>query len=281
MHQALTSDSTRCTSPSASTCGTWLDAGARSRSTLRGRPRVPARGRPEPRLPAAARPARRRAARRARASGSCARAGRSSTASSPSCGRSTVLDRRDAVRAPATTVIADLDGATLSFEGRDCASRSTSRRARVPGRRRRRRSRAADLPGSLDDAGRLVLVRRLVREGFLRRAVARVPLRPAEPLGRAREVRRLAFLAPHLDGLVRPRRRARPRPAVVVRATGRDHARRRRPRRARSASRTARSAACAGNGVARAATVLRQVDLAAQRRLERPATTSPGSTRPK
>ena len=27
---------------------------------------------------------------------------------------------------------------------------------------------AADLPGSLDEAGRLVLVRRLVREGFLR-----------------------------------------------------------------------------------------------------------------
>ena len=39
-------------------------------------------------------------------------------------------------------------------------------------------SSAADLPGDLDDDGRLVLVRRLIREGFLRRAVAgwlRVP----------------------------------------------------------------------------------------------------------
>jgi hypothetical protein len=33
---------------------------------------------------------------------------------------------------------------------------------------------AADLPGSLDDEGRLVLVRRLVREGFLRRSDADV-----------------------------------------------------------------------------------------------------------
>jgi hypothetical protein len=32
--------------------------------------------------------------------------------------------------------------------------------------------RAADLPSSLDEAGRLVLVRRLVREGFLRRTAA-------------------------------------------------------------------------------------------------------------
>ena len=31
---------------------------------------------------------------------------------------------------------------------------------------------AADLPGPLDDDGRLVLVRRLVREGFLRRSAA-------------------------------------------------------------------------------------------------------------
>jgi hypothetical protein len=28
--------------------------------------------------------------------------------------------------------------------------------------------RARDLPGSLDEAGRLVLVRRMIREGFLR-----------------------------------------------------------------------------------------------------------------
>jgi hypothetical protein len=74
----------------------------------------------------------------------------------------TELVRRD-------TVIADLDGTTLSFEGRDL---------RFPARVAadlefvvtvERPFRAADLPGSLDEAGRLVLVRRLVREGFLRR----------------------------------------------------------------------------------------------------------------
>ena len=31
---------------------------------------------------------------------------------------------------------------------------------------------AGDLPGPLDDEGRLVLVRRLIREGFLRRSAA-------------------------------------------------------------------------------------------------------------
>jgi len=78
----------------------------------------------------------------------------------------TPLERRD-------TVIADLDGATLSFEGREL--RFPERLAAelvflvttgsVFG--------AAELPGSLDEAGRLVLLRRLVREGFLRRAVQR------------------------------------------------------------------------------------------------------------
>ncbi len=75
----------------------------------------------------------------------------------------TELVRRD-------TVIADLDGTTLSFEGRDL---------RFPARLAAELEfvvtadasfRAADLPGGLDDAGRLVLVRRLVREGFLRRS---------------------------------------------------------------------------------------------------------------
>ena len=75
------------------------------------------------------------------------------------------LERRD-------TVIADLDGTTLAFEGRTL---------RFPARVRpeleflvgtERPFRAADLPGELDDAGRLVLVRRLVREGFLRRSAS-------------------------------------------------------------------------------------------------------------
>jgi ribosomal protein L16 Arg81 hydroxylase len=77
----------------------------------------------------------------------------------------TPLERRD-------TVIAELrvadDEATLSFEGRDL---------RFPARISPELEflmaidepfRAADLPGRLDGAGRLVLAGRLVREGFLR-----------------------------------------------------------------------------------------------------------------
>jgi bifunctional lysine-specific demethylase and histidyl-hydroxylase NO66 len=77
----------------------------------------------------------------------------------------TPLERRE-------TVIFDLavgdEGATLSFEGRDL---------RFPARIRAELEfvaaadgpfRLTDLPGRLDEAGRLVLGRRLVREGFLR-----------------------------------------------------------------------------------------------------------------
>ncbi len=75
------------------------------------------------------------------------------------------LERRD-------TVIADLDGTTLCFEGKTL---------RFPARLATELEflvttetpfRASDLPGELDDAGRLVLVRRLVREGFLRRSAS-------------------------------------------------------------------------------------------------------------
>jgi hypothetical protein len=81
-----------------------------------------------------------------------------------SLGVETELVRRD-------TVIADLDGTALAFEGRTL---------QFPERLGAELDflvttdelfRPADLPGSLDDAGRLVLVRRLVREGFLRRTV--------------------------------------------------------------------------------------------------------------
>ena len=76
------------------------------------------------------------------------------------------LERRD-------TVIADLDGTTLVFEGRSLL---------FPARLAPELEflvttvgafRASELPGELDEAGRLVLVRRLVREGFLRHAVPR------------------------------------------------------------------------------------------------------------
>jgi bifunctional lysine-specific demethylase and histidyl-hydroxylase NO66 len=75
----------------------------------------------------------------------------------------TELERR-------ATVIADLHGTTLVFEGRDL---------RFPARLAAELEflvttdapfRGSELPGSLDDAGRLVLLRRLVREGFLRRS---------------------------------------------------------------------------------------------------------------
>ncbi len=75
----------------------------------------------------------------------------------------TELVRRD-------TVIAELDGTRLLFEGRDIVfperlAAELEFLLTSPGP-----FRAADLPGSLDATGRLVLVRRLVREGFLRRS---------------------------------------------------------------------------------------------------------------
>ena len=69
-------------------------------------------------------------------------------------------------------MLADLDGSTLSFEGK---------RLRFPARVQAELEfvlvvdgpfTAAELPGTLDDEGRLVLVRRLVRAGLLRRSAA-------------------------------------------------------------------------------------------------------------
>jgi ribosomal protein L16 Arg81 hydroxylase len=77
----------------------------------------------------------------------------------------TPLERR-------STVIADLDGTTLSFEGKhvefpDFAADQIKAvfEADAP-------FTAAGLPDGLDEEGRLVLVRRLIREGFLRRSAA-------------------------------------------------------------------------------------------------------------
>ena len=71
------------------------------------------------------------------------------------------------------TVIADLADLTLCFEGKEIVFPEHARdeveflfHGSVP-------VSPAELPGSLDDEGRLVLVRRLVREGFLRVADAR------------------------------------------------------------------------------------------------------------
>lgn len=77
----------------------------------------------------------------------------------------TRLARRD-------TVIADLDGTRLSFEGRELEfpPRLSGELAFLV--ETEEPFTPADLPGTLDDAGRLVLVRRLVREGFLRRTAS-------------------------------------------------------------------------------------------------------------
>jgi len=77
----------------------------------------------------------------------------------------TPLERRETV---IFDLAADEQGATLGFEGRELrfparigAELEFLAEAEGP-------FRLADLPGRLDEAGRLVLGRRLVREGFLR-----------------------------------------------------------------------------------------------------------------
>jgi hypothetical protein len=68
------------------------------------------------------------------------------------------------------TVIADLDGASLSFEGKRLVFPERVRAEVAAAVFSEGPFSAAALPGSLDDEGRLVLVRRLIREGFLRRS---------------------------------------------------------------------------------------------------------------
>ena len=75
----------------------------------------------------------------------------------------TELERRD-------TVIADLNGTRLLFEGREISFPERLAAELEFLVTTQQPFRATDLPGSLDAAGRLVLVRRLVREGFLRRS---------------------------------------------------------------------------------------------------------------
>jgi ribosomal protein L16 Arg81 hydroxylase len=68
------------------------------------------------------------------------------------------------------TVIADLHGTTLSFEGRHVAFPPHALDALEAAHAADGPFTAADLPGPLDEAGHLVLVRRLIREGYLRPA---------------------------------------------------------------------------------------------------------------
>jgi ribosomal protein L16 Arg81 hydroxylase len=66
------------------------------------------------------------------------------------------------------TVIAELEGTTLRYEGKHVEFPEHLRDDLDFVVRAEERFTARDLPGTLDDEGRLVLVRRLVREGFLR-----------------------------------------------------------------------------------------------------------------
>ena len=70
------------------------------------------------------------------------------------------------------TVLFDLEGSTLSFEGKDVAFPEEAAPDLAFIAETDEPFTPADLPGDLDDEGRLVLVGRLVREGFLRLSAA-------------------------------------------------------------------------------------------------------------
>jgi hypothetical protein len=72
------------------------------------------------------------------------------------------------------TVLFDLEATTLTFEGRRVVVPEKARDELEAIAAAAGAFRAAELPGRLDDEGRLVLVRRLVREGFLRRSASGV-----------------------------------------------------------------------------------------------------------
>jgi Cupin superfamily protein len=68
------------------------------------------------------------------------------------------------------TVIAELEGATLRFEGKEVEFPAAAREVLEALSAAEHPLCARDLPAALDEAGRLVVVRRLMREGYLRRA---------------------------------------------------------------------------------------------------------------
>jgi hypothetical protein len=77
----------------------------------------------------------------------------------------TPLERR-------STVIADLDRTTLSFEGKQVTVPEFARPELEAIYDADGPFTAAELPGELDEESRLVLLRRLIREGFVRRSAA-------------------------------------------------------------------------------------------------------------
>jgi hypothetical protein len=81
-----------------------------------------------------------------------------------SLGPGNLVERRE-------SVIAERNGTTLRFEGKEVRFPESARDALAAVTTAERPFTAADLPGTLDEKGRLVLVRRLIREGFLRAVV--------------------------------------------------------------------------------------------------------------
>jgi hypothetical protein len=77
----------------------------------------------------------------------------------------TLLERRP-------TVIADLEGTTLSFEGKQVTVPDHARTELEAVFEADGPFTAVELPGELDEESRLVLLRRLIREGFVRRSAA-------------------------------------------------------------------------------------------------------------
>jgi len=70
------------------------------------------------------------------------------------------------------TALAELEGTTLLFEGKRVQFPEHARADLEAVFAAGGPFRASDLPGALDDEGRLVRVKRLIREGFLRRSAA-------------------------------------------------------------------------------------------------------------
>ena len=179
LHQAMTSDAASLHLTVGINVATWRDAvrdavdeAAEEDVAVparRGRGRRGSRTGSSRRSPSGSRP---RRSHGVSADRSSRVGGRSAGTRSTSCARSRISTRRRELERR-ETVIADLDvddrDARLSFEGRDAELPGADRcRARVHAPRPMSRSRPPTCPGALDDESRLVLVRRLVREGLLR-----------------------------------------------------------------------------------------------------------------
>ena len=170
LHEALTSETDSLHITVGVNVRTWLDEARSAVERGAGRPRVPARPSTAPSRPSC----RRSTARPARA----ARARRLVRTRRPvldgQLSQLRALDDLTARRGSSagTPSSPTSRGRRLSFDGRDLEfpARLADELAFLV--ESDEPFTAAELPGALDEAGRLVLVRRLVREGFLRRSAS-------------------------------------------------------------------------------------------------------------